>query len=253
MKRILNIATVISYYLLLISFCILYGLSTVNEESKTMSFRDDTILISWGFFFLFVLIAIINIIYHLVLYFKKRNVEEIVNEEEKELISYKGKESRYLSYFLLEWMKNERDIKFFSFHVVAFSLYSVLIYFQKTLENRMYYFYIVFLLGMVILFILLCLIFISPLSKMKEEGKIEYEYHIYLDHLIRMKEDKEEIVYFNDIKKMKESKTCFLIVTRNKNEYIFQKDKLNEEAQSHLHTILKEKKYDRLLSIKKQR
>ncbi len=253
MKRILNIATVISYYLLLASFCVLYGLSTVNEENKTMSFRDDTILISWGFFFLLVLVGLTDLIYHLVLYFKKRNVDEIEKEEDKELISYKGKEKGYLSYFWLEWMRNERDINFFSFHVVAFSFYAVLIYFQKNLENRMYYFYIVFLLGMVILLILLSIVFIAPLFKRKEEGKIEYEYHIYLDHLIRMKEDKEEILYFNDIKKMKENKTSFLIVTKDKQGYILQKDNLNEETQSHLHTILKEKKYDRLLMIKKQR
>ncbi len=253
MKRILNILNVLSYYLLLISFCVLYGTSTVNEESAKMTFSDDMILVSWGFFFLFVLITLINLIYHLVLYFKKRKVEEIEETIDRELMEYNAKESHYLPYFLLSLMKNERDIKFFSFHVVAFSLYSVLIYFQKTLENRIYYFYVVFLLGVLLFIVLLAIIFLLPLSIKQQEGKREYEYRIHTDYFVRTEEEREEMVSYYEIQKMKETKFFFLILTKDKKEYILDKEKLNEEAQTLLKTIQKEKKYDRLLTIKKQK
>ncbi len=252
MKKILNILSVLSYYLLLISFCVLYGTSTVNEENK-LNFYDNMILMCWGFFFLLLLLCIINLVYHLVYYFKKRKVEEIEEMVDSELIQYKGSENKYLSYFLLSFMKNEGDIKFFSFHVIAFSLYSVLIYFQKTLENRMYYFYVVFLLGVLLFVVLLSILFLYPLSKKKKEGKIEYEYDIYTEHLVRRKEETEEILYYSDILKMKENRNAFLILSRDKREYIIQKDRLDEKTLNHLHTIQKEKKYDRLLTIKKKK
>lgn len=253
MKKILNILCVLSYYLLLISFCVLYGTSRVNTDDGKMIFRDNMILICWGFFFLLVLLCVINLIYHSVICFKKRKTEEAEETTDSELIQYKDKEDRYLPYFLISFMKSKGDVMFFSFHVIAFSLYSVLIYFQKTLENRMYYFYVVFLLGVLLFIVLLSVLFLVPLSMKKKEGKIEYEYEIYQEHLVRKKEDKEEILYYSDILKMKESNTSFLILSRDKREYIIGKEKLDEKTLNHLHDIQKEKKYDRLLTIKKKK
>ena len=251
-KRILNLTNVLSYLLFLIFLCVLYSTSAVTEEN-TLLFNDNIMLTCWALFFLLALLSLINFIFHLVGYFRKRETEEYQEEEEKHLDEYKSRTKRYLPYFLLSLYKRKRDISFLSFHVLVFPLYATLLYFQKTMEQRLFYFYFVFLLGIVLLLILSYILFLSPLSEKKEQGKKDYVYQIYNDHISKTEEDKEEILYYSNIQIGKETKEYYLFLSRDNKEYIIEKGKIQPDTQLCLSTILKERKYDRLLTMKKQK
>lgn len=251
-KKILNLSNILSYLLFLVFLCVLYGTSTVTEEN-TLLFNDNIMLTCWVLFFLLVLLSLINLIFHLIEYFRKRKTEEYQEEEEKYLDEYKSRTETYLPYFLLSLYKRKRDIFFLSFHVLVFPLYATLLYFQKTMEQRLFYFYFVFLLVIVLLLILSYILFLSPLSEKKEQGEKEYEYQIYNDHLSRTEEEKEEILYYTNIQIGKETKDYYLFLSRDNKEYIIEKSKIKPDTQLFLSTILKERKYDRLLALKRQK
>lgn len=251
-RKILNLSNILSYLLFLVSLCVLYGTSVINEENL-LSFNDNITLTCWALFFVLVILSLINLIFHLVEYFRKRKTEELQEEEEKYLDEYKSRTESYLPYFLLSLYKRKKDISFLSFHALVFPLYATLLYFQKTMEQRLFYFYFVFLLGIVILLILSYILFLSPLSEKKELGKKEYEYHIYNDHLSRTEEDKEEILYYTNIQIGKETENYYLFLSRDNKEYIIEKDKIKEDTQLCLSAIIKERKYDRLLAMKKEK
>ena len=251
-KKILNLSNILSYLLFLVFLCVLYGTSVITEEN-TILFNDNIMLTCWALFFLLLFLSLINLIFHLVGYFRKRKTEEYQEKEEKYLDEYKSRTETYLPYFLLSLYKRKRDISFLSFHVLVFPLYATLLYFQKTMEQRLFYFYFVFLLGIVLLLILSYILFLSPLSEMKREEKKEYEYRIYNDYLSRTEEENEEILYYMNIQIGKETKDYYLFLSRDNKEYIIEKDKINQDTQLCLSTILKERKYDRLLALKRQK
>lgn len=251
-KKILNLSSILSYLLFLVFLCVLYGTSTVTEEN-TLLFNDSIMLTCWALFFLLLLLSLINLIFHLIGYFRKRKTEEYQEEEEKYLDEYKSRTETYLPYFLLSLYKRKRDISFLSFHILVFPLYATLLYFQKTMEQRLFYFYFVFLLEIVLLLILSYILFLSPLSEKKEQGKKEYEYQIYNDYLSRTEEEKEEILYYTNIQIGKETKDYYLFLSRDNKKYIIEKDKIKPDTQLCLSTILKERKYDRLLALKRQK
>lgn len=254
-QKILNLSNILSYLLFLVFLCVLYGTSTVTEEN-TLLFNDSIMLTCWALFFLLLLLSLINLIFHLIGYFRKRKTEEYQEKEEKYLDEYKSRTETYLPYFLLSLYKRKRDISFLSFHVLVFPLYATLLYFQKTMEQRLFYFYFVFLLEIVLLLILSYILFLSPLSEKKREEKKEYEYRIYNDHLSRTEEEeeeKEEILYYTNIQIGKETKDYYLFLSRDNKEYIIEKNKINQDTQLCLSTILKERKYDRLLALKRQK
>ena len=121
------------------------------------------------------------------------------------------------------------------------------------MEQRLFYFYFVFLLVIVLLLILSYILFLSPLSEKKEQGEKEYEYQIYNDHLSRTEEENEEILYYTNIQIGKETKDYYLFLSRDNKEYIIEKSKIKPDTQLCLSTILKERKYDRLLALKRQK
>ena len=72
-KKILNLSNILFYLLFLVFLCVLYGTSTVREEN-TLLFNDNIMLTCWVLFFLLVLLSLINLIFHLIGYFKKRKI-----------------------------------------------------------------------------------------------------------------------------------------------------------------------------------
>ena len=73
-KKILNLSNILSYLLFLVFLCVLYGTSTVTKEN-TLLFNDNIMLTCWVLFFLLVLLSLINLIFHLIEYFRKRKTE----------------------------------------------------------------------------------------------------------------------------------------------------------------------------------
>lgn len=86
-QKILNLSNILSYLLFLVFLCVLYGTSVITEEN-TLLFNDNIMLTCWALFFLLLLLSLINLIFHLVGYFRKRKTEEYQEKEEKYLDEY---------------------------------------------------------------------------------------------------------------------------------------------------------------------
>lgn len=241
-KKIADFSLFLCYFLFILSLVLLYGTSQTDDKGN-ISYLSACLSFFSIMLILLVLSLLINIILRLVSYFRK---PKSITEEPKQIVTDKGPidsftetTKEYLPNFLSSYRQNKKTINVLAFHSLFIPLYSAIIYFQKTIEYRLFYFYFIFLLGMLCLLVFLVTLFLPPL-KYREKG--EKEILLYQDHLFQRIGEKENILYISQFTYQKETKRYFVFLTRDNQSIILKKEKMKEESIRFLSELCHSKK-----------
>ena len=238
-KRIQNIflfAFLISYGIFLLLIVITNGTSWINEEHGKVVYHSSLLNadIIFGLITLFLLLlwgvyAIIN------LFKKPKEVQEETSENLKQIeCEVTNIESdEYLCYFLRSLFQNKRDLLFFGVHSIYFTLYSLIFYFQKTMEKRMSYFYPIFIASLIFFLFFLLYLFILPLKEKAEKKKRNILY-VFSEDDVLIKEAEETRVLFSNFKDAYETKRSFLFLSTNGFDLTLNKNAIQDEKLTEL-------------------
>ena len=229
-------AFLISYGIFLLLIVITNGTSWINEEHGKVVYHSSLLnadiifgLITLFFLLLWGVYAIIN------LFKKPKEVQEESSENLKQIeCEVTNIESdEYLCYFLRFLFQNKRDLLFFGVHSIYFTLYSLIFYFQKTMEKRMNYFYPIFIASLIFFLFFLLYLFILPLKEKAEKKKRNILY-VFSENDVLIKEAEETRVLFSNFKDAYETKRSFLFLSTNGFDLTLNKNAIQDEKLTEL-------------------
>lgn len=251
MKKIrMIIPLFLSYLSLILSMIFLYA--TSKEDNGKIAFQNSAILAVWICFGIFLLSIIITIVFSIISYFRKRKTYPEQKEEiSKLLISFSYQIQEYTPYFLLSAYRNRKDLLLLGFHSFFLPLYSLILYFQKGIEKRLFYFYLIFLFGIFLFLLFLLFLLLIPLAEKRKKKELSYETEIYSDKLIIREGDKERILYDSTFSFGKECKRYLLFFTRDGEGFLLPKEKMEDTSRERLSRLIRNLKEERITTTKK--
>lgn len=228
LQKKLFMLAVFLYLIIIILLCFLFKNAFIENGKIVYS---SSLLISIGVFSsLLVVDIIVTLFYSLISYFKKGKKEKVEKVTDSSL-NFNAKQSKeYKAYFYEVLLSERKDLFFLFIHSILFPLYTLIMYYQLNIDNKMKYTYLLLVASCLIILMFLLNMFIVPLNKRRTELKKNITYKVN-DYMITYIIENNEIeIGFNSIIFAKETKHSFIFVINKMPSIIISKEDLSKEA-----------------------